>query len=40
VTLQVFWLRNNQDKNAAACVMMPMLIDAGELCQPAARQSG
>ncbi|MGF6634004.1 hypothetical protein [Paraburkholderia sp. MM6662-R1] len=40
MTLQVFWPRDNQDKNVVACVMTPMLIDAGELCLPAARQSG
>jgi hypothetical protein len=32
--------RDNQDENVAARLMMPMLIDAGERCLPAARQSG
>ena len=40
VTPQVFWLHDNQDKNVVAWVMMPVLIDAGEFCLPAARQSG
>jgi len=40
VTLRIFWQRDNQDKNVVAGVMMPVLIDAGELCLPAARQSG
>jgi len=40
VTLQGFWPRDNQDKNVVAWMMMPVLIDAGELCLPAARQSG
>jgi hypothetical protein len=40
VTLQVFWPRDNQDKNVVAWVMTPVLIDAGELGLPAARQSG
>jgi hypothetical protein len=31
--------RDNQDENVAARLMMPMLIDAGERCLPAARQS-
>jgi hypothetical protein len=32
--------RDNQDENAAARLMMSMLIDAGERYLPAARQSG
>lgn len=32
--------RDNQDKNVVAWVMTPVLIDADELCLPAARQSG
>jgi hypothetical protein len=29
VTLQVFWPRDNQDKNVVTWVMTPVLIDAG-----------
>jgi hypothetical protein len=32
--------RDNLDENAAARLMMPMLIDAGERYPAAARQSG